>query len=485
MAVGIWTPGARPLQLTLYVTCFALLCTLQVLHVRPRTGGGERLFRSVTLSTQVLLTYAPLPWLGNSWETAGDLLGASVLLLLPPRLKWHVFSAVLMGDLLIVGARHGGPLPAVSTASAALVTGLALYAAGRVARLTSELRRARVRLDGAVAQERRRFARDLHDLLGHSLSAITLRTEVALRHVPPRHERIHEELTSILATSRNALADVRRTACGYQSLPFALALETCVETLRSASLEVDVRASTALPEGRTGTVLSIVLREAVTNMLQHSEVRHCAIDLERVDRRVRLRVVNDGVGPAPALRPADAPDRRALPEADAPGGYGLTNLEARLSAVGGVLTAVRRAGGRFEVTAEVPDASDDRPTRADDTDGTDGDRTGCGRPPSGLPEDDRTVRNGHVPGGAPQAGPARGGGEPAPDDRAGDRRAGDGRRGPRRPGGYEGRWRRPEQEVRRGEPGRAPRGAAAPCDRPGGREDPGWVPAFRTSPTER
>ncbi|MFI8347517.1 sensor histidine kinase [Streptomyces sp. NPDC085596] len=464
VALGAWKSGARPVQLALCVLCFTLLCALQVLHARPRPSDGRWRSRTVTLSAQVLLTYVPLPWLGNPWETAGDFLGVSVLLLLPSRLKWHAFSAVLTGNLLIVGARHGGPLLVASTASTALVTSLALYAVSRMTWLTSELRRARARLDSAVFQERRRFARDLHDLLGHSLSAITLKTEVALRHAPLRHERIHEELTSILATSRSALADVRRTAYGYQSLSLAVELELCVDTLRSASLKVDLRASTAPPEGRAGTVLSIVLREAVTNMLQHSKVRHCAIDLERADRRVRLRIVNDGVDP----------DDSALPAADAPGGCGLANLEARLSAVGGVLTAVRGAGGRFEVTAEIPDAPDDRPAHADGGEGW----TGRGRTPDSLPGNDRITRNGHALGG-------RGGGEPAPDGRAGELRAGDGRRGARRAGGDDGRWRRPEQEVQRGEPGRAPASAAAPCDRPCGRENPGWVPASRTSPAEQ
>ncbi|MFD4544502.1 histidine kinase [Streptomyces bauhiniae] len=465
MTLGAWKSGARPVQLALCVLCFTLLSALQVLHTRPRPSGGGWLSRTVTLSAQVLLTYVPLLWLGNSWGTAADFLGVSVLLLLPSRLKWHAFSAVLTVNLLILGTRHGGPLLVASTAATTLVTSLALYAVSRMTWLTSELRRTRTRLDSAVFQERRRFARDLHDLLGHSLSAITLKTEVALRHAPPRHERIHEELTSILATSRSALADVRRTAYGYQSLSLAVELELCVDTLRSASLEVDLRASTAPPEGRAGTVLSIVLREAVTNMLQHSKVRHCAIDLERADRRVRLRIVNDGVDP----------DGSALPAADSPGGWGLANLQTRLSAVGGVLTAVRGAGGRFEVTAEVPDAPDDRPTRAD---GAGEGWTGRSRTPDSLPENDRITLNGHALGG-------RGAGEPAPDGRAGELRAGDGRRGARRAGADDGRWRRPEQEVQRGEAGRASASAAAPCDRPCGREHPGWVPASRTSPAEQ
>ncbi|MFF7097385.1 sensor histidine kinase [Streptomyces rubradiris] len=349
VSVNTYASGVRPIRVIMCVLCFSALCVLQVLHARPRSDARGHRYRAATLSAQVLLTYLPLHWLGNTWDTAGGFLAASVLLLLPARLKGPVFLVVVAANAVVAGLRHEGTPFVVSTASSTLVTGLVIYAISRMAWLLSELRRARTKMVGAISQERLRFARDLHDLLGYSLSAITLKTEVAMRHVPPRHEQVKEELTSILAISRQALTDVRHVAHSYQTLSLASDLETCVAMLVSASIEVDVRTSVPLPADRTGTVLAVVLREAVTNMLRHSKVRHCAIGLDRAGRRLRLSIVNDGT----ALE--SRADGRVPSATSWPEGSGLVNLETRLTAVGGTLTAGLRADGRFEVVAEVPD----------------------------------------------------------------------------------------------------------------------------------
>lgn len=421
VSMNTWASGARAMQMTACVLCFSALCALQILQTQPRLELRGRRYRTITLSAQVLLTYLPLPWLGNPWEAVGGLLAASVLLLLPARLKWQVFFAVVAANAVIAELFNNDPAFAASTASSTLVTGLALYAI----RLVSELRRARTRLVGAVSQERRRFARDLHDLLGYSLSAITLKTEVALRYVPRRDEQVRKELTSILAISRQALTEVRHVAHSYQSLSLATELEACVAMLRSASIEVDVRTSVPPPENRTGTVLAIVLREAVTNMLRHSKVQHCAIELDRVGRRLRLGIVNDGTG----LEGRDDVASSSTASTDC---RGLTNLEMRLAAVGGTLTAGRRSGGRFEVVAGVPDSRE-------------------------TPEPSGTAADG----------------------------SGDVRRGDRRPVGHGGRVWRAEHERRRDprgvrtDPNRMPGGTEARCEHLGSWERVCAMPAPR------
>ncbi|WP_157968555.1 sensor histidine kinase [Streptomyces geranii] len=362
VSVDTYASGAPALQVVACAACFSVLCALQILHARPRSAARGVRYRAAALSAQVLLTYVPLHWLGNPWEAAGDFLAGSVLLLLPSRLKWQVFLAVVAGNPVLAGLRHNGLAFVTSTASSTLVTGLAIYTISRMAHLMAELRRTQARLGYAISQERQRFARDLHDLLGYSLSAITLKTEVAMRYVPHRHEQVKEELTSILTISRQALSDVRHVAHGYQSLSLATELEECVALLRSASIDVDVRTSVPPPEGRTGTVLAIVLREAVTNMLQHSKVRHCEIALDRRGTRLRLRILNDGTDQEYDAADAGGVDgANGANGADGPksspsrGSRGLTNLETRLAAVGGTLTAGRRPGGHFEMLAEVPD----------------------------------------------------------------------------------------------------------------------------------
>jgi two-component system sensor histidine kinase DesK len=386
VSVNIYSSGARALQVVMGVLCFAAVCALQILHSQPRSRDGRSGYRVATLTAHVLLTYVPLEWLGKTWWVAGGFLAASVLLLLPPPLSWPLFLAVVAANPVMAVLRHSGTPFVVYTMSSTLVTGLLVYAVSRMAWLVSELRRSRMKLVGAVSQERLRFARDLHDLLGYSLSAITLKTEVAIRHVPHRHEQVKEELTSILAISRQALTDVRHVARSYQTLSLGTELESCVTMLESSAIEVEAQMSAPLPDGQTGTVLAIVLREAVTNMLRHSKVQHCVIRLDRVDRRLRLVIVNDGTG-------LEAPDDGLAPPPTAwPDSGGLVNMETRLATVGGTLTAGLRPGGRFEVVAEVPDAHG-TPT------------AGAGDGPSGADTGDGTAsRNGTVSGFANGAG---------------------------------------------------------------------------------
>ncbi|MFH9983149.1 sensor histidine kinase [Streptomyces sp. NPDC017179] len=370
VSLNTYASGAPATQMTTCVLCFSALCAFQILQTQPRSEQRGRRYRTIALSAQVLLTYLPLPWLGNPWEAVGGFLAASVLLLLPARLKWQVFFAVVAANTVIAELFNNEPAFVVSTALSTLATGLALYSI----RLVSELRRARTRLIGAISQERRRFARDLHDLLGYSLSAIALKTEVAMRSVPRRDEQVQKELTSILAISRQALTDVRHVAHSYQSLSLATELKACVAMLRSASIEVDVRTSVPPPENQTGTVLAVVLREAVTNMLRHSKVQHCVIELDRVGRRLRLGIVNDGTELV-------GRDDVASSSTASTGCRGLTNLEMRLAAVGGTLTAGRRSGGRFEVVAGVPDSCETpEPSSAARDDGSRDGRRGDRRP---------------------------------------------------------------------------------------------------------
>ncbi|MEH0424302.1 sensor histidine kinase [Streptomyces sp. B21-083] len=353
VVLATYASGARATHMITCVLCCSVLLALQLLHTQQHWAARRRRYRAATLSAQAVLTYLPLPWLGDSWGVAADFLAASVLLLLPARLKWLVFLAVGVGSSLLAGLRHQGPALGASIASATLGTGLAIYSISRTGFLEAELRRARAGLGLAIWQERQRFARDLHDLLGHSLSVITLKTEVAMRHVPQPQEQVKEELTSILAVSRQALREVRHVAHSYRSLSLATELEACVALLRRASIKVDVRTSVRPPESRSGTVLAIVLREAVTNMLQHSKVRHCAIVLDQTGGRLRLSIVNNGTG-----LEGHHDDPSPSPTGSA-GCRGLTNLDIRLAEVGGTLTAGRRSGGRFEVLAEVPDGTGD------------------------------------------------------------------------------------------------------------------------------
>ena len=160
------------------------------------------------------------------------------------------------------------------------LTLFALTAAGRANR---ELRRARQELaELAVAEERTRIARDLHDTLGHSLSLIALKSELARRVLPDDPARAEAEIGDVERVAREALASVRETVSGYRQPSLAIELAGARAALSAAGIEGDVEPA---PEGlppEVDAVLGWAVREGVTNVLRHSDAGRARI-------RVRCR----------------------------------------------------------------------------------------------------------------------------------------------------------------------------------------------------
>lgn len=196
---------------------------------------------------------------------------------------------------------------------------------------------ARARL--AVAEERLRFARDLHDLLGHSLSVIALKSEVAERVVSSEPERAAEEMRHVGAVAREALKEVRDAVTGYRQATISLELAGARTTLRSAGIECDedVEATPIPPD--VEAVMAWAIREGVTNVVRHSGARRCWIRVAAVDGAAVATVLDDGVGSSSVNGSA---------------GNGLTGLAERAKAVGGSLQAGPGPGGGFELRVSVP-----------------------------------------------------------------------------------------------------------------------------------
>ena len=235
-------------------------------------------------------------------------------------------------------AAHGVGYPTVTCA----VTGLAMFGLARLSvavRYVHATRAEHVQL--AVINERMRFARDLHDLLGYSLSAITLKAELTRRLVIGNPAQASDELGELAAIARQALADVRLVANGYRNISLAHESAAVASLLSAAGIVAQVDVSCGPLDEEVDTVLATVLREAVTNMLRHSSVRTCSIEGSHAASVVLLRVTNDGV------RRSAASCRRS----------GLENLRARLAAVGGTLSAGVCGDGQFELRAEVTAAA--------------------------------------------------------------------------------------------------------------------------------
>ncbi|MGY1822413.1 sensor histidine kinase [Geodermatophilus sp. SYSU D00079] len=202
-----------------------------------------------------------------------------------------------------------------------------------------EMERSRgVQLQLAVAEERLRFARDLHDVMGRNLSAIAVKSQLAAELVRRGKEGAAEELTDISRVAEESLREVRDVVRGYRRTDLAGELAGARSVLRAAGVGCTVageEAGAALPEP-VQAALGWVVREAVTNVLRHSRATECAVALRAAGGEAELTVTNDGVS---------APDRGW--------GTGLTGLGERLAAAGGRLSA-RPEDGRFVLTATVP-----------------------------------------------------------------------------------------------------------------------------------
>ncbi len=190
-----------------------------------------------------------------------------------------------------------------------------------------------------VVRERLRFARDLHDLLGPRLSAITLQCELAHRHLDGRPDTARDQLTQALSGLRDILEETRRVAHGYHCLSLETELASNRELLQSAGVETEVTLpDTALP-APLQTVLATIVREAVANVLRHSRARRCRLTVATGHGAVRLTVTNDG---APRTTPPTAP------------GLGLRSLTERVTAVGGTLTHTRIPPTHYLLEARFP-----------------------------------------------------------------------------------------------------------------------------------
>lgn len=183
----------------------------------------------------------------------------------------------------------------------------------------------------AKVAERERIARDLHDLLGHTLSLITLKAELARKLVDRDPQRAKQEMQDIEQTSRAALADVREAISGYRGQGFAAELIRARQTLETAGITVDCEASTVPLSAAQESVLALSLREAVTNVVRHAQAQRCSVRLVGDQQTCTLEICDNGRG------------------ADAPEGNGLRGMRERLEAIGGSLQRQTEAGTRLVI----------------------------------------------------------------------------------------------------------------------------------------
>jgi two-component system sensor histidine kinase DesK len=329
-----------PTALRASTVLIPLFCA-QVVVTRRSAQQWPMKWRVTALSAQTVLTYLPFMLYGSNWGTMVGPLCAAFVLLLNNNLSWALFFAVAATNGAIAWDDQS-PLFGPYVAGSAILHGLVIWGFVRLANLVAEVHAMRAELARvAVAQERLRFSRDLHDLLGYSLSAITLKSEVAYRLIPDRTEQAKQEIASVLEVSRQALADARMVSSSYREMRLDTEIELAESVLKAAGVYTEVEADCGRLHPVIDTTMATVLREGVTNILRHSKVQSCSITAEVAQETVRLVLLNDGLGEHTG---------RSSPH----GGSGISNLRTRLTAIGGTLDAGLREDGRFELRAETP-----------------------------------------------------------------------------------------------------------------------------------
>jgi len=204
-------------------------------------------------------------------------------------------------------------------------------------RMNRRLRKANEEIEHlAKVAERERIARDLHDVLGHTLSVITLKSELAGKLVERDPQRAGREIREVEQISRQALSDVRDAIRGYRSQGLSAELALAKSTLETAGVAVQCDASTTLklPAVQEG-VLSLAVREAVTNVVRHARAQTCRLRLEQQNDSCRLEIQDDGLGSSSAE------------------GNGLRGMRERVEMLGGTLQRTTASGTTLTITLPV------------------------------------------------------------------------------------------------------------------------------------
>ncbi|MBP2706094.1 hypothetical protein JOL79_19995 [Microbispora sp. RL4-1S] len=248
--------------------------------------------------------------------------------------------AALAAAAGLIGLAHGLPAAgALALAVFVLLPGIFAAQARQSADLVAELQETRRELARlAVVEERNRIARDLHDLVGHSLSVVAVKTELARRLVTAAPERAETELDDIESVVRRALAEIRQAVTNYRQPTLAAEIAGAVSAARSAQIHctVDIPDTWELPVPVEG-LLAWTVRESVTNVLRHSGAAHCWITLDLVERAVSVEIRDDGRGPE-----------------GGGAGNGITGLSERAAALGGQIQVGEPAEGGFRIRVRVP-----------------------------------------------------------------------------------------------------------------------------------
>jgi two-component system, NarL family, sensor histidine kinase DesK len=324
-------PSSRLTLLTTGLTLLGLATTLVVVPGVVDGGGGEGATIGTPAGTIALVLCAAFVGALASFVDARSL----ALLVAVPTAGLFLLQSGLDGQPRFVWALNY----AFCVGFQVFICRGSTWLLGVVARMDST-REVQARL--AVAEERLRFARDLHDVLGRNLALIAVNSELAAELVRRGEEGALERMLDVRRTAEDSMREVREVVGGYRSSDLGSELTGARSVLRSAGIRARVIGDGRLLPTEAQAALGWVVREATTNIIRHSDPSEALIELDIVDgpggREAVLSVENDGV---------------RVPVPRASGGNGLVGLRERLVALGGDLSAGAAGPGRFRVQARL------------------------------------------------------------------------------------------------------------------------------------
>lgn len=357
---GLWSRAAVSWYTGAAISLVWLLSVGQaVVATSPTTAQAALGIALVALFGLGFLVAAPIAWsLPGSWRlcAGGGLLALSFTLF--PWLQWEIVGVwTYVGVIVAMSVVSWGltwpiigGLGAVALLTAAAAEGwsedifwlpviivsisLMMAGFGRTMAAMNQLRATQRQLEElAVERERGRMARDIHDILGHSLTVITVKAELAGRLVEADPGRAKTEISEVEELARGALADVRATVAGFRGVSVSGELAAARGALTAAGIEAQLPSSTETIAPERRELAGWVVREGVTNVVRHSGASVCRVRLSPHE----VEVADDGVGPIAATSSST----------------GLGGLRERVEAVGGRMTIGRSDLGGFSLRVSL------------------------------------------------------------------------------------------------------------------------------------
>ncbi|MEU3752221.1 sensor histidine kinase [Streptomyces olivoreticuli] len=303
----------------------------------------------VLLSGLAAVTYALTIGYGGDWLLCFPLLSLTSGIVLRSRegtgRRLGFVVLALSGSAGLIGSFRGGPSESLTIGYGTMLSGLVTAAILTLFETINQLRSTREELArSAVEQERQRFSRDLHDLLGHTMSVIVVKAEAVRRLAPRDLDAALGQAADIEAVGRQALTEIREAVTGYREGSLTTELDGARSLLEASGIEAEIRQSGPPLPPQSAALLGWVVREGVTNVVRHSGAERCTVEVRGETDQVHLEITDNGrgVGSAPPATKGRT------------GGTGLKGLTERLAAAGGSLTSGPDGRRGFRLVAELP-----------------------------------------------------------------------------------------------------------------------------------